>query len=195
LRPRDTLLRAAATCSQHRPKALTDMNVQLANVIRDMSGVTGVAMIRARRAGARDPAPLAACKDSRIKATPHTIAKRLEGTWRDECLFTRRPSLARYDVDQQHIAAGDARLEAHLHTLDSKSEGHTNPAPTATRRPKNARRHQPHVDVRPTLYRRSGVDVTRLDGIEVRTAPTLMAEIGLDMSRWQTEQHFASWLG
>jgi transposase len=176
-------------------KALTDMNVQLANVISDISGVTGLAMIRALLAGERDPAKLAAFKDSRLKASTHTLAKSLEGNWRDEVRFNLRQSLERSAVYPQKIAECDARIAAHLHTCDSKIEVDTHPPPTSTRRPKKARRHEPHFDLHTERSRISGVDLTRIDGIEVLTAQTLMSEIGLDMSRWNTEQHFASWLG
>jgi len=171
------------------------MNVQRTNVSSDISGVTGLAIIRARLAGERDPAQLAAFKDDRIKASPHTLAKSLEGHWREEWLFKLRQSLELYAVYQQKIAECDARIEAHLHTFDSKIEVHTNPAPTSTRRPKKARRNEPKCDLHTQLYRISGVDWTRIDGIEVLTAQPLIAEIGLDMSRWKTEQHFAAWLG
>ena len=171
------------------------MNVQLAHVIRDISGVTGLAMIRALPAGERDPAKLAAFKDDRIKASTPTLAKSLAGNWREAWLCHRRQSLELSEVYQQKIAECDARIAAHLYTFDSKIEVHTNPAPTGKRRPKKARRHEPHVDLHTQLYRISGVDLPRIDGIEVLTAPTLIAEIGLDMSRWKTAQHCASWRG
>lgn len=140
LRQRETLRSAAATCIQHMHKALTEMNVQLANVISDISEVTGLAILHALLAGERDPGKLAALNGYRIKASPHTLAKNLEGNWRDEVLFNRRQSLELYAVYQQNIAACDARI----------------------------------------------------DGIEVLTAQTLISEIGLDMSRWKIEKHFAS---
>lgn len=195
LRQRDTLISAAATCIQHRQKALTAMNVQLANVISDISGVTGLAIIRALLAGERDPTTLAALKDDRLKASTYTIAKSLEGHWRDELLFNLRQSLDLYECYQQKLAECDIRIEAHLYTFDSKCEIPDHPLPTPPRRPKKARRNEPKFDLHPQLYRISGVDLTRIDGIEVLTAQTLISEIGLDMSRWKTEKHFASWLG
>jgi transposase len=195
LRQRETRISAAATCIQHMQKALTEMNVQLANVISDISGVTGLAMIRALLAGERDPTKLAALKDYRIKASTHTIAKSLEGNWRDELLFNLRQSLELYECYQQKIAECDIRIEAHLHTFDSKIEIPDHPLPAPTRRPKKARRHEPKFDLHTQLYRISGVDLTRIDGLEVLTAQTLISEIGLDMRRWKTEKHFASWLG
>lgn len=195
LRQRATLSSTAAPCLQPMQQARTAMNGQRAKVISDISGVTGLAMIRALLAGERDPATLAAFKDDRLKASPHPIAKSLEGNWRDELLCKLRQSLALYDVYQQKIAECAARIEAHLPTVDRKIEGQPNPAPPSTRRPTKARRHAPHFEVRTALYRSRGVDLTRIDGIEVRTAQTLIAESGLDRSRWKTEKHFASWLG
>jgi predicted anti-sigma-YlaC factor YlaD len=87
------------------------------------------------------------------------------------------------------------KIEAHLHTFDSKIEVPAHLLPTPRRRPKKARRHEPHSDLRTQFYCVSGVDLTRIDGIEVLTAQTLIAELGLDMHRWKTETHFASWLG
>ena len=105
------------------------MNVQLANVISDISGVTGLAILRALLAGERDPATLAALKDYRIKASTHTIAKSLEGNWRDELLFNLRQSLELYECYQQKIAECDTQIEAHLLTFDSKIEGAAPPLP------------------------------------------------------------------
>jgi hypothetical protein len=195
LRQRHTLLSAAATCIQPMHKALTEMNVQLANVISAISGVTGLAILRARLAGERDPARRAALKDDRLNASTHTIAKSLEGNGREELLCNLRQSRELDDCYQPKIVECDTQIEAHLLTFDSQIEGSAPPLPTPKRRPKKARRHEPHVDLHTQLYRISGVDLTRIDGIAVRTAPTLIAEIGLEMSRWKREQHCASWLG
>ncbi len=194
-RQRHPLISAAATGLQHRPKALTARNVQLAKVISDISGVTGLAILRAGLAGDRDPATRAACKDDRMRASPHTMAKRLEGHWREEWLFPLRHSLELYECDRRNIAEGATQIAAHLRTLASKLAVSVPPLPTPTRRPKKARRHDPHVARHPHLSRSRGVDFTRLDGIEGRTAHTRIAEIGLDMSRWNSEKPVASWLG
>jgi hypothetical protein len=171
------------------------MHVHLAHVISDISGVTGLAMLRALLAGARDPATLAAFKDDRSNASTHTLAKRLEGHWREEWLFHRRQSLELDACDQQKIAACDTQIEAHLRTFDRQIEGSAPPLPTPKRRPKNARRHEPHVARHPPRSRISGVDLTRLDGLEGLTAHTRSAAIGLDRRRWKTATHVASWLG
>jgi transposase len=171
------------------------MHVQLAHVLRDISGVTGLAILRALLAGARAPATLAAFKDDRITARPHTIATSLEGHWREAWLFHLRQSLELDECDQQKIAECDTPIEAHLLTFDRKIQVAGPPLPTPKRRPQKARRHEPHVDLHTQLYRISGGDLTRIDGLEVRPAQTLIAAIGLDMRRWKTEKPFAAWLG
>jgi transposase len=152
-------------------------------------------MIRAVLAGERDPATRAALKDSRMNASPHTMAKSLEGHWREEWLFHLRQSLELDECYQRKIAECDTQIEAHLLTFASKIEVSVPPLPTPKRRPKQARRNEPHVDLHTQLSRISGVDFTRIDGIEVLTAQTLIAAIGLDMSRWKSEKPFASWRG
>jgi len=195
LRPRETLLRAAATGLQPRPKALTDLHGQLAKVLRDISGVTGLARLRALLAGARDPPTLAAVTEDRLTASPHTIATSLAGHWRAAWRLTRRQSPERSACAQQNLAACDPQIAAPLRTVDRQIEGAAPPLPAPNRRPKNARRHEPHVDRHTPRARLSGVDVTRLDGLEGLTAQPLMAEIGLEMRRWKRAPPVAAWLG
>lgn len=152
-------------------------------------------MSRARRAGARDPATRAALKDYRIQASTDTSATSLEGSWRDAFRCTLRQSLERYDWYPQKIAPGDTRIAAHLLTFDRTIERPDHPLPTPQRRPQKAPRHAPKFARHTPLYRLSGVDLTRIDGLEGRTAPTRIAESGLARRRWKTEPHFAAWLG
>lgn len=195
LRQRGNLIAAAGTCTQHMQKALTEMNVQLANVISDISGVTGLAIVRAILAGERDPMKLAALKDHRIKATKETIAKSLEGNWRDDLLFTLRQSLELYDAYHGKITECDQRIEAHLSTFASNEAANEKPLTDVERKNRKPQGNEPNFDLHSELYRITGVDLTRIDGINVLTAQTVVSEIGLDMSRWKTEKNFASWLG
>lgn len=171
------------------------MHGHLATVIRAISGVTGLAMLRALLAGERDPARRAAFTDDRLNASPHTSANSLAGHWRDEVRCHRRQALERYAGDPQKSAEGDPPIEAPRLTFDRKLEGSAPPLPTPQRRPQKARRHAPHVALHPPRSRISGVDVTRLDGLEGLTAQPLMAEIGREMSRGKRATHVASWLG
>lgn len=176
-------------------KALTALNIHLANVISAIRGVTGLAILRALLNGERHPATLAAFKDSRIKASQPTIANSLEGNGREAWLFTLRQSLALYECSQLQIAECDACLEAPLRPFDGKVAVEAQPLPTPKRGNKNAHRNEPTCDLRTPLSRIRGVDFTRSDGSEVLTTQTLLAEIGRDMNRGKTETHFASWLG
>ncbi len=194
LRQRENLVAAAATCIQHMQKALTEMNLQLANVISDISGVTGMAILGAIVRGERDPHKLAALKNEKIRASREEIARSLEGNWREELLFVLEQSLELYDTYLGKIATCDRRIEAQLKTMEGKIELDTHPVPEA-RRINAPRRHMPRFDLRSQLYRISGVDLTQIDGIDVQTAQRVISEVGTDMSRWNSEKHFASFLG
>ena len=193
-RQRGEHVRGAAICIQRMQKALTQMNVQLANVISDISGLTGRAIIRAIVAGDRDPRKLARLSDRRVHASQEEIAKSLEGNWRPELLFVLRQEIDMFDTYQKRIAECDQQLQRQLATLTGVPQpyrGQTKKPQTKQAAAKNA----PRFDLSSELQRVTGVDLTRIDGIDVMVAQTLLSEVGLDMSRWKTESHFASWLG
>jgi transposase len=183
----------AATCIQRMQKALIQMNLQLTGVLNDISGATGMAIIRAIVAGERDPARLASCRDPNVKASEKEIARNLEGTWREEHLFALKQQLANFDHYGQMIRECDRELYRHLRTLEEKGDVGKLPPLERGKRPRG---HVPEgFDLREELYRISGVDLTRIDGINVLTAQTLLAEIGPDVSRFPTEGQFVSFLG
>jgi len=194
LRQRENLVAAATTCIQHMQKALTEMNIQLANVISDISGATGMAILRDIVRGERDPERLAMHKHSRIRASRQEIAQSLEGTWRPELLFVLEQSLDLYQTYQNKIQTCDQRIDEQLRRMEARVDPLSDPIPEP-RRGKDARRHPSGFDLRGQLYRVTGVDLTQIDGIEVQNAQTIISEVGVDMSRWKTEKHFASWLG
>ena len=170
-------------------KALTQMNVQLANVISDVVGETGQKILRAIVAGERDGQVLGAMKNVRIHASVDEIAKSLQGHWRVEHLFALKQALAAFDFIGTQLAECDQEIEAQLKRLEVH-EG--DPAKGKKRsRPRNA----PKFDLRTQLFKMCGVDLTRIDGIDVTTALAVISETGADMSRFPTEGHFASWLG
>jgi transposase len=187
LRQRENLVAAGSTCIQHMQKTLTQMNVQLANVISDISGVTGMAILRAIVAGERDPVRLSTLKHNRVRASRREIARSLEGNWREELLFVLEQSLELYDLYVLKIAVCDQRIERHLKTMTSKQE--LVQASDAT--PKQ----EPRFSLKDHLCRITGVDLTRVAGLQVQTVQTIISEVGVDMSRWKTEKQFASWLG
>ena len=201
-RQRGDHVRAISTCIQRMQKALTQMNIQLANVISDLSGWTGMRIVRAILAGERDPQALAALSHPGIHANRDTIAKSLEGTWQPDLVFVLQQEVAMYDAYHQRITECDQALEDHLKRVADRSPAaDAEPsAPPERRRgaPKRRRKagsHAPQFDLGSELHRISGVDLTRIDGIDVSVAQTLISEVGRDMTRWPDEHHFASWLG
>lgn len=193
-RQRGEHVAAAGACIQRMQKVLTEMNVQLANVISDISGLTGMAIIQAILNGERDRYKLADLADPRIHATREEIARSLEGKWRNELLFILQQERNLYQIYQQQIAECDTALAAHLQTLDDKVEPGSQLPPTKAN--KRAGSDAPtSFDVRGELYRISGTDLTQIDGINIMTAQTVIAEVGVDMSRFPSEAHFASFLG
>ncbi len=191
LRQRAMLVTSAAQHIQHMQKALEQMNVKLPEVVTDVTGVTGMAIIRAILGGQRHPETLATLRDPRCAHDQATIARALEGTWREEHLFALRQAVELFDVYQIKIADCDQTIERCLDGFADHSGGDTlPPGPRSSKRPRNA----PAFDARTHLHRLTGVDLTRLDGIDAHSALKIVAEIGLDMSRWPTDKHFASWL-
>jgi transposase len=193
LRHRQMLIEYAAGHIQHMQKALTQMNLQLAHVISDITGMTGMRIIRAIVAGERDPARLAMLRVGHGKSDEQTIAKALKGDYRSEHLFALRQNLELFDSYEKQIQDCDQQIAAHLQTLESKVDPVQEPL-KARRTPKKKRRNVPQFDCRSQAYRISGVDLTRIDSISESAALGLIAEIGVDMTPWKTEKHFVSWL-
>lgn len=189
-RQRDMLLSYQGQHIQHMQKALTQMNLQLTNVISDVAGKTGQAIIRAIVEGERDPVKLAGFRDRRIHASEEDIAKSLHGTWREEHLFSLKQAVALYDAYQVRLEECDQQLEQMFQRLERHSG---EPGKTNRRRSKN--RNTPTFDVRAAMFKLCGVDYTAIDGIDVGTALKIVAEIGPDFSRFKSVKHFCSWLG
>jgi transposase len=170
-------------------KALEQMNVQLHKVVSDVAGVTGMRILRAIVAGERDPRALARLRHQRVKATEEEVAQALEGTYREEHMFALKQALQGYDFLQQQLADCDKELEGYLAKLPSASS-----IPAVPKASQHRRKNQPHFDLRKELARIAGVDVCQIEGISALTAQTLIAECGIDISRFPSEKHFASWL-
>ena len=191
LRQRAMLVEYASHHIQHMHKALTQMNVKLQHVISNITGQTGMAIIEAIVSGERDPWQLAQLRDHRIKADQETIARPLQGHWLEEHIFELTQALELYRVYRSKIAQCDQEIEARLERFQDRSGGEP-PAPNSKKRnQKNA----PRFDVQSHLYRMTGVDLTRIDGVDGFTALKVVSETGTDMTKWPSAKHFASWLG
>ena len=190
-RQRAMLVEYASHHIQHMQKALTQMNVKLQHVISDITGKTGTDIIEAIVSGERDPWKLAQFRRPGMKADEATIAKSLQGHWREEHIFELTQALELYRFYQGKIAECDREIEAQLSRFEDLSHGEPLPGNIKRRSQGNA----PRFDVRSHLYRMTGVDLTTIDGMDAFTALKVVSEIGTDMTRWQSAKHFASWLG
>jgi hypothetical protein len=185
------LVEYAASHIQHMQKALMQMNVQLHHVVTDITGVTGMRIIRAIVSGIQEPEALAEFRDARCAASPETIRAALTGNYRPEHVFALRHALELYDVHQTKIAECDTEIETVLHTLNAERATPETPLP-AVRHAKA--RNEPTFDARPALYTLLGADLTQIHGFGPYTVLRLVAECGDDMSKWPTAKHFTSWL-
>jgi transposase len=191
LRQRERLLDYAASHIQHMQKALTQMNLQLHHVVSDITGKTGMRIIRAILEGTREPVVLAEYRDVRCKASKETIARALEGNYRPEHLFALRQAVALYDTYQGHITECDQQLEVLLGRLRAPEPPEAPlPAPRCKTRQTNALK----FDVRAALYAVIGVDLTQIHGIGPYLSLKLVSECGTDLSKWPSAGHFTSWL-
>ncbi len=192
LRQRVMLVQYASHHIQHMQKALTQMNVKLHHVISNITGKTGMEIMEAIVGGQRDPRQLAQLRDPRIKADEATIAKSLQGHWREEHIFELTQALELYRFYQDKIAECDREIEAQLERFEDHSNGDPPAAKSGRRRSKG---NAPRFDVWTHLYRMTGVDLTQIDGVDAYTALKVVSEIGTDMTKWPSAKHFASWLG
>jgi transposase len=195
-RHRAGLVDMAAQHMQHMHKALAQMNLHIQNVLSDLGGLSGMAILDAILAGQRDPARLAALCHNGVRATPETLRKSLTGHFRQEHLFTLRQSLQAYRHYRTMVAECDAEIERHMRDLPPGARPQQDPPPHFTRKPnRTARKNQFHFDMRSELHRVFGCDLTAVPGIHALTAHTLLSEIGPNLARFPTAGAFVSWLG
>jgi transposase len=191
VRQRQMLVQSASRCVQHMQKALTQMNLKLQHVLSDITGVTGMAILKAILAGERDPRELASLRNERCRKDEATIALALQGNWREDHLFALKQAMDTYHFYQEQLTEVDGKIEAHLGSFADKSQG----KPLEPRSGTNKHQvNEPALDMRTRLYTMTGMDLTEVDGLEANTILTVISEIGLDMSRWPTDKHFTSWL-
>ena len=183
VRQRATLVRVSASHTQHMQKALTQMNLQLHNVVSDITGLTGMRIIKAILSGERNPKVLAAFRDKRCKNDVATIARSLHGNFRPEHLFSLQQAVDLHEFYQAKISECDSQILGQLKLFDA-AESDQNPPDG-----------KPPASLEEALLRMSGADLASIDGIDTNTALKIIAEIGVDMSRWKSDKHFASWLG
>jgi transposase len=195
LRHRHTLIALTSGCIQRMQKALVQMNLQLTQVVSDITGVTGLRIVRDIVAGHRDPHQLAQHRDRRCHASGDEIVAALTGHYRAEHVFALQQHLALFDACHAQVTACDAAIEAQVRCLAAAVAPPTTALPAPRTPSRRARRQEPAFDIRQPLHQLTGgIDLSQIDGIGPYTALQLVSEIGTDMTRWATEKHFTSWL-
>jgi len=192
LRQRERLLDYAASHIQHMQKALTQMNLQIHHVVSDITGATGMHIIRAIVGGEHDPAVLASYRDPRCHATRETIGAALSGNDREEHIFALTQALELYDVYQTKVADCDVRIKAVLDRLKAAATEPARKLPPARHTTKQP--NEPDFNVRAALHAMLGVDLTQINGLGPALALKLVGECGTDLTAWPTAKHFTSWL-
>lgn len=176
LRQRKNLVRKMTKEVNQMGKALIQMNIKLHNVISTLTGDTGLKIIKAIVSGQKDPKKLAAFRDKRCRKSKEEIEKSLEGNYRTEHLFVLSQSLEAYEFYNEQLIACDKKIKEHLEFQDKEGGGS-------------------NQSMKNLLSGVVGVDLTKIEGISETTALTIISEVGLDMSKFPTVKHFASWLG
>jgi transposase len=192
VRHREMLVRYRSAHIQHMQKALQLMNLRLTNVLSDITGVTGMKIIRAIIAGERDGQVLASYRNGRCAHSEEEIKKSLEGNYKREHVFALKQALELYDFYDQQLQKCDQELEALYDEFDPPDQSGTQPpAPRTSKRRKN----QPHFDLAQSLFRMTGgIDLTEIDGLDALSVQDILSETGTDMSKWPTVKHFSAWL-
>jgi len=192
VRQRGNLVRLSGQHIQRMQKALELMNLKLTKVLGDITGVTGLKIIRAILKGRRDPKELAALRDRRCHHSVAEIATALDGRYRPEHLLELRCSLEMWEKYLEMIAEVDQAIAAQLRLMQRKTE--LPPLPPQPRA-RGRKPHDPRFDVRTALYFATGVDLTAIEGIDALNALTLVSELGCDYTKWPTVKQFTCWLG
>jgi len=191
VRQRDMLVEYRSAHIQHMQKALTQMNLRLPNVLSDITGVTGLKIIRAIVAGERNPKVLAEFRDGRCKKSEEEIVKSLEGHYKREQVFALTQALELYDFYDKQIQACNCELEVMYKEFNPPQDPGT-PPPTPTQG--KPCRSKSSLELATALYRMTGVDLTQIDGVNALTIQKVLSETGTDMSKWPTVKNFVSWL-
>ena len=195
IRQRSMLIQSASRYIQQMQKALMQMNVQLHHVIADITGDTGMKIIRAIDKGERDPSILAKHRDSRCKTSIEDIKAALTGNYRAEHLFALKQSLELYDYFQEKIQACDDEIAKTMAKFSTNSNVCDTPVEKLNPSKKKASKNSPSFNLGAELHRLTGVDLLAVPGINHVSALQIIGEIGLDMTQWKNAKQFASWLG
>ena len=195
MRHRSTLIKYQSSHILHMQKTLSLMNIQLKNVIRDITGLTGMKIIEAIVSGERDPTILAQNRDPNCKNSEETIRESLIGNYQDDHMFCLTQALELYKFYGRQITDCDHKLEKLMKEMEDLSNKGNNTSQSNKIAKKTSKKHRYAFDMHQQLMKITGVDLTAIPGLNVQTIAKIISEIGVDMSKWKTSKQFAAWLG
>lgn len=193
LRQRAMLIEHRATHIEHLHKALVQMNLRLPQVLQDITGVTGMTILRAIVAGERDPVKLAQARDKRCNHSEEEIARALTGNYRPEHLFALKQALALYDFYTEQLRECDAEIERQFQAIKPVTDDDLPPSAQTDKKGSHSK-NQPNYDARTLLFRITGVDLVAISGLNESTVQTIVSEVGTDLEAFPTVKHFCAWL-
>lgn len=193
-RQASNLVAQRTRCVQWMQKALDQMNVQVHRAVTDITGHTGMSIIRAIVAGERDPEKLASFRHGRCRKTAAEIAEHLTGNWRAEHLFNLESALQLFEQLEEMLERYESRVLEEIESLQPPERKNLEPGPHPSKAKQIAMKARGEQELRTILYRFSGVDLTRIDGISAPSARLILSEVGFDLDKFPSESHFAAWL-
>ena len=197
MRERDRIIKDRSRYVQRMQKALVKMNLLLVNVIDDITGKTGMSIIRLILQGERDPMVLASYRDGRCKRSKEEIAESLNGYYKEDQLYLLKLNHETFTFFDNKLQEIDAQITSLLNQFPlKKKEAEKCPTPAKKvykSKGKNSLRTKENLD--DILYRILGTDMTSVTGLQANTILQIIAEVGTDMSKFPSANHFASYLG
>ena len=197
-RMRGQLVQDTSRTIQRMQKALHEMNVLLPKVVSDITGKTGMLIIKSILSGERDPVKLAHLKDRRVRANEEEIAEALRGDYRTDQIYLLSKAVEHYEFMQKQLTDFDTEVKQNLDKLDKRTE-----IKEATRTA-NAKEHRkykkryanaPSFDSRSMVHEVLGIDPACIPGLSSTLILGILLETGLDLSKWASKKHFCSWMG
>lgn len=192
VRDKGALIAESGDWMRRMQKSLDQMNVRVHRAVSDINGTTGMAIIRAIVGGERDVQKLAELRDPRCHKSVEEIAEQLRGHWREDHVFSLGQALKMYDAIAERMAAYEKEIQRKLEAMEQPGQSGQTAAPLSNGNKAKKIKSRGQEAKRQALFRMSGVDVTQIDAVGVETVELVISEYGYDLSRFPSEDEFAS---
>ena len=210
IRERETTIQDRSRYVQRMQKAMVQMNLMLVNVVNDITGKTGLAIIKSIIKGERDPKILAGMRDGRCKKSEAEIAEALKGIYKEDQMFLLKQNFSKFEFMNKLISELDLKIGGLLKTfphaqlrepaaeqVDNSTEDNSEQADKKNKKKPRPSKNDLHagIDLKKTLVEIAGVNLTTITGLQPHSILQIISEVGTDMSLFPTEKHFVAYLG